>query len=158
MTTRTDQASPPTEGPDEVERPQLLVIDDDTVHRMVICKIGTNTGYDVLGVASYEDAAKRIREQQYDCITLDLSLGKHAGVEVLRDLRESRCEAPIIIISGSSEAVSTETIRIGKSFDLNIRNPIPKPVNLAALRQSLIDIKAQIDVRRRSRLPSEQPA
>jgi|GEM_PF-1970918 len=158
MTSRTDQTSPPTEGPSEVERPLLLVIDDDTVHRMIICKIGTNTGYDVFGVASYEDAARRIREQQFDCITLDLSLGKHAGVEVLRDLRESKCEAPIIIISGSTEAISAETVKVGKSFALNIRNPIPKPVNLSVLRQSLIDIKAQIDVRRRSRLPSQQPA
>ncbi len=158
MTSRTGQASLPTDGPGEGERPRLLVIDDDTVHRMVICKIAANTGYEVFGVASYEDAARRIREHQYDCITLDLSLGKHAGVEVLRDLRESKCKAPIIIISGAAEAISAETVKIGKSFALNIRNPIPKPVNLAALRQSLIDIKAQTEVRRRSKLPSQEPA
>ena len=54
-----------------------------------------------MGAASYDEAAKLLRENQFDCITLDLSLGERAGVEVLHLLSVINSQAPIIIISGA---------------------------------------------------------
>lgn len=141
---QTCRASLPTKttNPAEIARPRLLVVDEDAVHRMVIAKVAAKAGYEVFEAASFEEATIRIHERRYDCITLDLSLA--GGVKVLRDLGTSKCKAPIIIISGSGEPVNVETIKIGKSLDLNIGPPIRKPVNLAVLRQSLFDVKSQI--------------
>jgi two-component system, chemotaxis family, chemotaxis protein CheY len=154
MTSDAHQTSPLTDERNEATPPRLLVIDDDNVHRMVICKIGAKAGYEVFGAASYDEAARRFLERRYDCVTLDLSLGQRDGVEVLRDLVQGGFEEPIIIISGATDAITAETVKIGKSLNLNVRDPIPKPVNLAVLRQSLIDIKAQIGLRRLARLPA----
>jgi ActR/RegA family two-component response regulator len=124
-------------------QPRLLVIDDDHLHCAIICRTATKAGFAAVGAASYEEAARLAQEAAFDCITLDLSLGEHAGVEMLRHLWVLGCKAPIIIVSGY-DSKCRETGRIGKSLGLKILEPVPKPVDLAMLRYSLERLRAQI--------------
>jgi ActR/RegA family two-component response regulator len=63
--------------------PRLLVIDDDNLHRMIICRAAAKAGYLPAGAASYDEATKLARETAFDGIRLDLSLGNRAGSEML---------------------------------------------------------------------------
>ena len=132
---------------------RLLVIDDSNIHRMILCRVGEKVGFETVGAASFDEAAKLLRESKFDCITLDLSLGERAGVEVLHLLSVLKYEAPIIIISGSENAVCEETVRIGKSLDLNICASLQKPIDLKALRELLEDIRKQSRLER----PADSP-
>jgi len=114
--------------------PRLLVIDDDNLHRMIICRVAAKVGYAPAGAATYDEAAALAQETPFDCITLDLSLGPHAGVEMLRHLWVIGCKAPIIVISGCDDATCSETLKVAKSLNLNICQSMPKPVDLAVLR------------------------
>lgn len=132
-------------APEGVPRPvalRLLVIDDDNLHRMIICRVAAKAGYLPAGAASYDEAAQLAQENTFDCVTLDLSLGEHAGVEILRHLWVIGCKAPIIIISGCDDATCSETARVAASLKLNVWESIHKPVNLAVLRDSLERFKA----------------
>jgi ActR/RegA family two-component response regulator len=122
--------------------PRLLVIDDDNLHRMIICRVAAKAGYAPAGAASYEEAARLSQEIVFDCVTLDLSLGAHAGVEMLRHLWVVGCKAPIIVISGCDHATCSDTIKVGRSLNMNIWQSMPKPVNLAVLRDWFEQIKA----------------
>jgi DNA-binding NtrC family response regulator len=126
--------------------PRLLVIDDDNLHRMIICRAAAKAGYLPAGAATYDEAVKLAQETAFDCITLDLSLGEHAGVEMLRHLWVVGCKAPIIIISGCDDATYSDTTKVADSLKLNVWESIPKPVNLATLRTSLDRLKASRDV------------
>src|ERR1700688_442101 len=79
-----DQSVPSGAGLVTAGGPRLLVIDDDHLHRMIICRAAAKAGYVPAGAAGYEEASKLLQENVFDCITLDLSLGDHAGVELLR--------------------------------------------------------------------------
>lgn len=103
--------------------PRLLVIDDDHLHRMIICRVATKAGYTPVGAESYEEAAKLAQETPFDCVTLDLSLGAHAGVEMVRHLWVLRYKSPILIISGADDALCRETVRVAKSLNLNVLPP-----------------------------------
>ena len=124
-------------------RPRLLAIDDDNLHRMIICRVAAKAGYLPAGAATYEEAAELAQNNKFDCITLDLSLGEHAGVELLRHLWVIGCKATIIIISGCDDATCGESRRIAESLKFKVWESIPKPVNLAVLRDSLERLKAQ---------------
>ena len=126
--------------------PRLLVIDDDNLHRMIICRAAAKAGYLPAGAASYDEAVKLAQETAFDCITLDLSLGDHAGVEMLRHFWVVGCKAPIIIISGCDNETCNESAKVAESLKLNIWESIPKPVNLATLRASLERLKASREV------------
>jgi two-component system, chemotaxis family, chemotaxis protein CheY len=122
--------------------PRLLVIDDDNLHRMIICRVAARAGYLPAGAASYDEAVQLVQNSVFDCITLDLSLGEHAGVELLRHLWVIGCKAPVIIISGCDDMTCSETQSVAASLKLNLWESIPKPVNLAVLRDSLERLRA----------------
>src|SRR5579862_1174655 len=92
--------------------PRLLVIDDDNLHRMIICRVAAKAGYLPAGAATYEEAVQLVQETQFDCISLDLSLGEHVGVDMLRHLWVIGSKAPIIIISGCDDATCAETAKV----------------------------------------------
>lgn len=122
-------------------RPRLLVIDDDNLHRMIICRVAAKAGYLPAGAATYDEAAELAQNNKFDCITLDLSLGEHAGVELLRHLWVIGCKATIIIISGCDDATCSESRRVAESLKFKVWESLPKPVNLAVLRDSLERLK-----------------
>lgn len=132
---------------------RLLVIDDANIHRMILCRIGEKVGFETVGAASFDEAAKLLRENEFDCVTLDLSLGERAGVEVLHLLSVIKSQAPTIIISGAEHTVCEETLKIGKSLNLNLCTPVPKPVDLATLRESLAHIGQQVNLQKLARAP-----
>ncbi len=51
-----------------------------------------------------------------------------------------KCGTPIIVVSGSRDEVREETLKIGNFLALNLCPPIPKPINLAVLRNALTQI------------------
>jgi CheY-like chemotaxis protein len=119
----------------------LLVIEDALIHRTIISKIGDKAGFVTRSASSVEAAEALLRTHEFDAITLDLALGEHVGLEVLRLLAELKSRTPIIVISVSDDAVLEETCRIGRSLELNIWKPLRKPIDLRLLREMLEQIK-----------------
>jgi len=125
--------------------PRLLVVDDDNLHRMIICRVAAKAGYRPAGAATYDEAAKLAQETAFDCITLDLSLGSHAGTEMLHHLSMLGYTAPIIVVTGCDPATCKETVRVADKLNLDIWECIPKPVDLVMLRHFLERLKASWD-------------
>jgi DNA-binding response OmpR family regulator len=110
---------------------------------MIICRVAAKAGYAPAGAASFDEAVSLTQENVFDCITLDLSLGSHAGYELLQHLWAAGCTAPIIIVSGCDHATCSEAAKLAKSLKLTIWQMIPKPVDLAVLRYWLERLKAE---------------
>ncbi len=124
----------------------LLIIEDALIHSTIIGHIAEKVGFTTATARSYEDACEILSARQFDCITLDLGLGDHVGLDVLHYLHATRCRAQIIIISLSDKKVCDEMVQIGKALDLNIDSSVHKPLDLKALRETLeqIRIRAQL--------------
>ena len=131
---------PPVARSKEVEEHNhalsFLVIDDDQVQRMVLGKVGSKIGYSVTNAATVEDAIKEIERQKFDCIALDLALNGQNGILILGEIAKYNSDALLIIVSGASEAVREETLRLATHFHLDIVD-LPKPVDLVVLRTLL---------------------
>ena len=114
----------------------LLVIDDDSVHRMVIGKVGEKAGYVLTTASSVEDAKEKLEKQKFDCISLDLSLGSENGAQVLGTIAHCNKDALLIVISGATAKVREETLRLANLLGIKVMEA-PKPVDLIALRAKL---------------------
>jgi CheY-like chemotaxis protein len=125
----------------DVSHHSLLVVEDALVHRTIISKIGDKVGFVARSASSVEAAEALLRAQDFDAITLDLGLGEHVGIEVLRLLADLKSKTPVIIISASDDSILEETCRIGRSLDLDIWKPLRKPIDLTQLREMLEQIK-----------------
>jgi two-component system, chemotaxis family, chemotaxis protein CheY len=137
----SDQDLPAIENVARQTLPRLLVIDDDNLHRMIICRVAAKAGYMPAGAASYDEAAKLVQETVFDCITLDLSLGNHAGSEMLHLLSILGRTAPIIVVTGCDAATCKETVTLAGRLNLDVWDCIPKPVDLVMLRRFLERLK-----------------
>lgn len=131
----------------------LLIIEDALIHSTIIGHIADKAGFAPTVAHSYEAACQMLRERQFDCVTLDLGLGEHVGMDVLRHLAAIRCRSRLIVISASEKDVCDETVRIGKALDLNICAAVPKPIDLKALRETLAGIRAQAQLHRMAANP-----
>ncbi len=129
---------------DAARAPRLLVIDDDNLHRMIICRAAAKSGYVPVGAANHREAVKLSQEGTFDCVTLDIALGDRGGaVTLLRHLADVGCAAPIIVVSGADEETLREILRLARSLKLNVVEPVPKPVDLSILRRMLEGFSAQ---------------
>jgi DNA-binding response OmpR family regulator len=123
-------------------RNELLVIDDAELHLSILRKIATQAGFNATSADSVGAAASLLAQRSFDVITLDLSLGEQSGIEILKLLARAKCRTPVLVISASDDDALGDIVRIGRGFDLNLYPPIPKPINLAVLRQALLQIAA----------------
>jgi DNA-binding response OmpR family regulator len=117
--------------------PRLLVIDDDQVHRTIICKIAVRAGFEPVEAASLAEVVEHTTYDDFEGVTLDLSLGEQAGTEVLRHFAEMDFAAPIIILSGANAEVARKSHDLGQSLDLTMLEAVSKPVDLTELRNQL---------------------
>jgi DNA-binding response OmpR family regulator len=123
--------------------PRLLVVEDDTLHRMMICRAAANAGYVPAGASTCDEAAKLLQKGVFDCITLDLSLGARDGDEVLRHLAAISSNTNVIIVSGCDDSRRQDSVALAKSLGLNVRESIAKPVDLVVLRYWLERLKSE---------------
>jgi DNA-binding NtrC family response regulator len=131
------------------QQPHLLVIDDDTSICAVIEKLGEKAGFAARRAVSLEEATRLLRADRFDCITLDLSIGKDSGIELLGVLAEMACTTPIIIISGSMRSMRDFAASIGSKMQLAVQQTFAKPIDFAKLREALISVKKKIDAQQK---------
>src|SRR5258708_2993463 len=83
----------------------ILVIDDHEVLRDGVKRVfDKQTDSVTFGEAStLLEALKLVREQEWDIVVLDISLGDRRGLEVLKELKQVRPRLPVLILSMHSE-------------------------------------------------------
>ena len=121
----------------------LLIVEDEPVHSAVISRVAGRVGFTTTLAHSYDAARKALGAKRFDCITLDLGLGEHIGLDVLKYLSTIQCTAQIIVISHSDKDVCDDVVELGKALDLNVFDAVLKPINLEALRETLAQIQMQ---------------
>ena len=107
------------------EQRQLLIIDDDEAYRGVLARSLERKGFAVKTAATQEEALERCREQNPECVLLDLNLSGLSGLNLIRPLLELSPDARIVILTGyASIQTAVGALKLGASHYL------PKPANL----------------------------
>ena len=97
------------------ENTTILVVDDDSFVRDMLCMILEARGY---AVATAENGADAFRQcsgrQRADLIISDMNMPEMNGLELIRKLRENDIDTPLIILTGNNEiSVAVEALNSG---------------------------------------------
>jgi DNA-binding NtrC family response regulator len=115
----------------------ILIVDDEESIRQTFKIFLTGAGYQfVKTVATFDEAMEALGQTEYDLIISDIVLIGPGGTDLLRKIRESGVECPVVMITGFPNLESaTKAVRHG-AFDY-ISKPVNKETLLHFTRQAL---------------------
>jgi EAL domain-containing protein (putative c-di-GMP-specific phosphodiesterase class I) len=113
---------------------RALVVDDDRAQGLIIASIAARHGYQVTNVNSFDAAAAALDGEPFQCITIDLSLGDHDGIEVLRLAARLAGTSRIIFISGCDDRILDAAVRMAEAIGVADACSLHKPFRPADLR------------------------
>src|SRR4051812_37798803 len=131
--------------------PTILVVDDDSVQRLVIDATLTRSGYTVVTATNGREAIEALDTGLHvDLVLTDLHMPDADGVDLVRRLREtpSLRHTPVIVLTGSAGDAHDEVRVMDAGADDYLRKPVDPMRLLAHVRASL----------RRAGIPDVTPA
>ncbi len=102
--------------------PKALVVDDEKIIRDIFVHILSNQNYKVVAVENGYEAIKKVKEDSFDIIFLDIRMPGIDGMETLKEIRKINKDVSVNIVSGF---IDEEIIEKGKkeSVDHFIEKP-----------------------------------
>jgi len=111
---------------------KVLIVDDEKNVCEFLVEFLKFKGFEADVANTGEEAIKKIREEKYDLVLLDLVMPGINGIDVLKFLNDNKINVPVIMVSGvRDEKVIKNTIELGA------KDYIPKPIDLEKLENSI---------------------
>jgi DNA-binding response OmpR family regulator len=107
---------------------RLLIVEDEPNMRMGLKDNLEFEGYEVEFADNGEDGLKKILENKYDLVLLDVMLPKLSGFDVCRRTREQKNATPIILLTAKGEEVDKIV-----GLELGADDYVTKPFSLREL-------------------------
>jgi len=118
----------------EPHPPRVLVIDDHSHIRGLLCDLLTFWGYEADAVSSGREGIARFAEGRYDLVLTDLVMPGLTGLEVAETIRHADPTIGVIMFTGSGADLQHHGRRLG--FTL-LRKPLEVQSLEAAVKQAL---------------------
>ena len=97
-----------------MQKPNILVVDDEKDICMALKILLTKEGYNVQECYNGEQAIERIRKENFDIIMTDIRMEKMDGFEVLREAQKISPETSVIMMTAfASVGSAVEAMRAG---------------------------------------------
>lgn len=122
----------------------ILSLDDDADFREYIAGTLKTEGHTVTTVASPDELYRKSAELQPDVIMLDMKMGKHAGEDVLREIRSRWPKQCVIVVTGYP---SLDSMR--DTFKQDVFDYIAKPFSMDDMRRVLSQATEQLGLGQR---------
>jgi two-component system nitrogen regulation response regulator NtrX len=114
----------------------ILIVDDERGIRETLSAVLRDEGFAADAVASGEECLKAIARRVYGCVLLDVWLPGIDGLETLRQMRDSNCDAAVVIISGHGNIeTAVRATKLG-AFDF-IEKPLSIEKTVLTVRNAL---------------------
>lgn len=110
----------------------VLVAEDSSVIQNLTKKILQIQNYEISSVKNGKEVLKKLEDNDYDVILMDINMPQMDGMECSRQIRalknEKKSKTPIIAITGNAPNYTIEDFK-----EAGINDYLPKPLNFDAL-------------------------
>jgi len=93
---------------------KVLVVDDDRRMVKTICDILLVKGYSAEPAYSGEEAVRKAKTEEFDCVLMDLKMEGIDGIETLKQIKKIVPDLPVVMMSAyATEEQMEEAMRVG---------------------------------------------
>lgn len=114
-----------------MERPILIVVDDDPQVAELLADIGEGIGYTAMTAAGAHDLWALLEACTPEVIVVDLIMPNVDGIELVQGLAQRGTAAGLLFISGSDELNLHSATLIARHRGLHVLGALPKPFTVA---------------------------
>ena len=115
-----------------MSRNTVLVVDDDTGHRLTLETLLTRWGLTVTGAENGESAVCAVEQQPYDAVLMDIRMRGMDGLTALKAIKEYNPAVPVVIMTAFSAVESAVDALKSGACDYLV-----KPLDFDVLRLTL---------------------
>src|SRR5947209_15845816 len=132
--TQTQREAPTTNPSPSTPASSLLVVDDNSMNRIMLSRYITKLGYQATLAENGRQALDKLQGEPFDLVLLDVQMPEMDGYQVLGQLKaDPRLRnIPVIMISAVEELES-----VVRCIELGAQDYLPKPFNPVLLRARL---------------------
>jgi two-component system cell cycle response regulator len=132
--TQTQREAPTTNQSPSTPASSLLVVDDNSMNRIMLSRYITKLGYHARLCENGRQALEKLQGEPFDLVLLDVQMPEMDGYQVLGYLKaDPRLrDIPVIMISAVEELES-----VVRCVELGAQDYLPKPFNPVLLRARL---------------------
>ncbi len=97
---------------------KILVVDDDEVDRLIVCRALKKAGVavDLAEACDYSTAIASLETGIFDCAFIDYRLPDQNGLALVQNLRQSGIDIPLVILTGQSDdQIAVDLMKAGAS-------------------------------------------
>lgn len=113
----------------------ILVVDDDSGHRQMLCTLLEDWGYKITMAVDGEEAVDKCRQGPYDLVLMDVRMPKKSGLEALLEIKAYNPSIPILIMTAYSDVEAAVVAIKSGAYDY-----LTKPLDFEKLKVSLRNI------------------
>jgi CheY-like chemotaxis protein len=119
-------------------RLSVLVIEDDTLTRITLCKIFSKMNYTPIEACNGFMGLKMYKQHKPDVIVTDLLMPDKEGLETIAEIRATDKQVKIVAMSGGGSTQNMSFLNIAKKVgaDYTLSKPF-KPAEILGLLQNL---------------------
>jgi len=115
-----------------IERPKVLVVDDDPMLLSLLTDTLDSIGYNSISVGDAESALESFENNYVDIVIADINLPGIDGLELLRRIKTNAPSLPVVLITG----VSMADVR-SRAFEAGADGFLDKPFRIAVIEKML---------------------
>ncbi len=83
-----------------MEKPSILIVDDEDNIRAALVRWFTLRGFDVVEAIDGLDAVEKFKAGRFDVISMDMEMPRMGGLEALVEIRTIDDDIPIVFVTG----------------------------------------------------------
>ena len=115
-----------------MNKPLILVVEDDRLLNNTLCYNLSATGYEVDAALTKSVAERFCRKQEYDLIVLDINLPDGNGFDFCRDIKGSRPDTAVIFLTAND--MESDML---KGYELGADDYVTKPFPISVFQKKV---------------------
>lgn len=112
---------------------KILVAEDNIINQKVAQTIFKNLGYEIVLAQNGKDCIKKVKEEKYDIIFMDIMMPEQDGLEATAEIRSLGYKTPIVAMTANAREEDKM-----KAIDSGMNHYLAKPVRIEEIKEVLI--------------------